>query len=277
MVERLRGERLRLLLEEDFDCPGLSRPPPCMCWGMRTLQPVVLGALCAWWLACPAGSGGGGSGGGDGGTDLVGAYDSCNSSAQCPPSAPTCLSLGVGDAGLCSRVCTSHASCPSAAVRAGCSGGGGSFSCNYEDAGGVCARVGDAGPLCVVSSPAHYWCPDGLQSPSPRFEPVTALADAVWVCVPAAAACGDGVCQEHEYLLDAVQNRLDEDPQAIRRRRETVEHPFGTLKMRMGATHFLMKTLRKVATEMALHVLAYILTRVTNIVGIKPLMRAIRA
>ena len=82
---------------------------------------------------------------------------------------------------------------------------------------------------------------------------------------------------EHEHLLDAVQQRLDQDPQAMRRRRETVEHPFGTMKMRMGATHFLMKTLPKVATEMALHVLAYNLTRVMNIVGIKPLMAAIRA
>ena len=53
----------------------------------------------------------------------------------------------------------------------------------------------------------------------------------------------------------------------MRQRRETVEHPFGTLKMRMGATHFLMKRLPKVATEMALHVLAYNLTRVMNIVG----------
>ena len=60
-------------------------------------------------------------------------------------------------------------------------------------------------------------------------------------------------------------------------RRETVEHPFGTLKMWMGATHFLMKTLPNVATEMALHVLAYNLTRVMNIVGIKPLLVAIRA
>ena len=57
-------------------------------------------------------------------------------------------------------------------------------------------------------------------------------------------------------------------------RRETVEHPFGTLKMRMGATHFLMKRLPKVATEMALHVLAYNLTRVMNIVGVQPLMAA---
>ena len=82
---------------------------------------------------------------------------------------------------------------------------------------------------------------------------------------------------EHEHLLEAVQQRLDVNPQAMRVRRETVEHPFGTLKMRMGATHFLMKRLPMVATEMALHVLAYNLTRVMNIVGVKPLMAAIRA
>ncbi len=60
-------------------------------------------------------------------------------------------------------------------------------------------------------------------------------------------------------------------------RRETVEHPFGTLKMRMGATHFLTKRLPKVATEMALHVLAYNLTRVMNIIGVQRLLAAMRA
>lgn len=63
----------------------------------------------------------------------------------------------------------------------------------------------------------------------------------------------------------------------MRRRRETVEHPFGTMKMRRGATHFLIKTLPKVATEMALHVLAYNMSRVMNIIGIKPLMAVMRA
>src|SRR5712672_216969 len=82
---------------------------------------------------------------------------------------------------------------------------------------------------------------------------------------------------EHEHVLEAVQQRLDQDPQAMRRRRETVEHPFGTLKMRVGATHFLMKTLPKVASEMALSVLAYNLTRVMNIVGTRALLAAIRA
>ena len=70
--------------------------------------------------------------------------------------------------------------------------------------------------------------------------------------------------------------RLDKNPNAMRTRRETVEHPFGTLKMRMGAMHFLCKTLPKVATEMALCVLGYNLTRVLNIVSMKPLLAAAR-
>jgi len=82
---------------------------------------------------------------------------------------------------------------------------------------------------------------------------------------------------EHEEVVEAVQERLDKNPNAMRTRRETVEHPFGTMKMRMGATHFLTKTLPKVATEMALCVLTYNLTRVLNIVGVEPLMAAIRA
>ena len=82
---------------------------------------------------------------------------------------------------------------------------------------------------------------------------------------------------EHEPILEAVQRRLDEHPEKMRQRRETVEHPFGTIKARMGATHFLMKTLKRVSTEMALHVLAYNLTRVINIMAPGPLIRAIRA
>jgi transposase len=82
---------------------------------------------------------------------------------------------------------------------------------------------------------------------------------------------------EHEHVLEEVQRRLDEHPEKMRQRRETVEHPFGTIKARMGATHFLMKTLPRVATEMALHVLAYNLTRVLNIFGTGPLIAAMRA
>lgn len=80
---------------------------------------------------------------------------------------------------------------------------------------------------------------------------------------------------EHEHVLEDVQRRLDENPNAMRVRRETVEHPFGTIKSRMGATHFLMKRLHNVRTEMSLAVLAYNLTRVMNIIGIKPLIAAI--
>jgi transposase len=82
---------------------------------------------------------------------------------------------------------------------------------------------------------------------------------------------------EHEHVVEAVQRRLDEHPEKMRQRRETVEHPFGTIKARMGATHFLLKTLPRVASEMALHVLAYNLTRVMNIIGIQPLIAAIQA
>src|SRR5207237_8572141 len=66
---------------------------------------------------------------------------------------------------------------------------------------------------------------------------------------------------EHEHVVEAAQTRLDQNPQAMRVRREIVEHPFATLKMRMRATHFLMKRLPNVATEMALNVLSYNLTR----------------
>jgi Transposase DDE domain len=75
----------------------------------------------------------------------------------------------------------------------------------------------------------------------------------------------------------AADRACDSIVQATRQRRETVEHPFATPKMRMGATHFLMKRLPKVATEMALHVLAYNLTRVMNIIGVQPLLAAMRA
>jgi len=82
---------------------------------------------------------------------------------------------------------------------------------------------------------------------------------------------------EHEEILDAVQQRLDEHPEKMRQRRETVEHPFGTIKYWMGHTHFQMKTLKHVGTEMALHVLAYNLKRVMNIMGVVPLIAAMRA
>ena len=63
----------------------------------------------------------------------------------------------------------------------------------------------------------------------------------------------------------------------MRVRRQTVEHPFGTIKSWMGWTHFLMKTLPRVRTEMSLHVLAYNLKRVMRILGIGAMMRAMSA
>jgi transposase len=82
---------------------------------------------------------------------------------------------------------------------------------------------------------------------------------------------------EHEAVLDAMQQRLDRQPDAMKLRRQTVEHPFGTLKSWMGSTHFLTKRLPRVSTEMSLHVLAYNLKRVMQIMGIRPLMQAMRA
>ena len=81
---------------------------------------------------------------------------------------------------------------------------------------------------------------------------------------------------EHEAVLETMQARLDRTPNAMRIRRQTVEHTFGTLKAWMGSTHFLTKTLPRVSTEMSLHVLAYNLKRVMKIIGIQPLMRAMR-
>jgi len=82
---------------------------------------------------------------------------------------------------------------------------------------------------------------------------------------------------EHEAVLEAVQARLDRNPDKMRERRQTVEHPFGTIKSWMGATHFQMKTLKHVRTQMALHVLAYNMKRVMSLLGVGGLIEAIRA
>ena len=79
---------------------------------------------------------------------------------------------------------------------------------------------------------------------------------------------------EHEEVLERAQGRLDQRPDAMIVRRSTVEHPFASIKAAMGATHFRMKTLKHVATEMALHVLAYNLKRVMAILGVQELLRA---
>ena len=74
-----------------------------------------------------------------------------------------------------------------------------------------------------------------------------------------------------------MQARLDREPHMMRVRRQTVEHPFGTLKTWMGYTHFLTRTLPRVRTEMSLHVLVYNLKRVMNILGTTALLEGMRA
>lgn len=81
----------------------------------------------------------------------------------------------------------------------------------------------------------------------------------------------------HADVLDRAQARLEKKPEAMNIRRATVEHPFGTIKCWMGATHFQTKTLPRVSTEMSLHVLAYNMKRAINLVGTKAILAAIRA
>ena len=76
--------------------------------------------------------------------------------------------------------------------------------------------------------------------------------------------------------MDAVQQRLEHKPNAMTLRKRTVEHVFGTLKHWMGATHFLMRGMDNVSTEMSLHVLSYNLRRVMNILGVTDLIQAVR-
>ena len=80
---------------------------------------------------------------------------------------------------------------------------------------------------------------------------------------------------EHEHLIEAIYARMDANPDLMRLRRCTVEHPFGTIKAWMGATHFQMRKLKNVSTEMALHVLAYNIKRVINMIGARALLKAI--
>jgi len=82
---------------------------------------------------------------------------------------------------------------------------------------------------------------------------------------------------EHEAVLDRMQARLERDPTRMQLRRQTAEHPFGTIKAWMGATHFLSRRLPRVSAEMGLHVLAYNLKRVMKILGTRPLIEALRA
>ena len=132
-----------------------------------------------------------------------------------------------------------------------------------------------------------YRCPAGARLTS-RFVSVedgmrlhVYLTPACSKC-PIKSSCTTGTERrlkrwEHEGVLDAMQRRLDQAPEKMAVRRQTVEHPFGTIKAWMGATHFLTRTLGRVSTEMSLHVLAYNLKRLMAILGVVPLMQVMRA
>jgi transposase len=82
---------------------------------------------------------------------------------------------------------------------------------------------------------------------------------------------------EHEHLVEAMHDRISRDPALMALRRSTVEHPFGTIKAWMGATHFRMRRLKHVRTEMAFHVLAYNIKRMIDLIGVRGLLAAIPA
>jgi transposase len=144
----------------------------------------------------------------------------------------------------------------------------------------------DKQDFIYVAPDDEYRCPAG-QRAIRRFTTVEAglTIHKYWTSAcprcPIKAQCTTGEYRritrwEHEAVLEAMQDRLDRKPDSMRVRRQTVEHPFGTLKMWMGATHFLTKTLPHVRAEMSLHVLAYNLKRVMQILGIGETLRVLR-
>ena len=135
----------------------------------------------------------------------------------------------------------------------------------------------------------EYECPAGERAPH-RFDS-TEKGLKLGVYWPSNTTCADCEIKTqcttskhrrirrwvHEDVLDRMQHRLDSQPEASRIRRQTVEHPFGTLKSWMGSTHFVMKTLKKVGAEMSLHVLAYNMKRIIAIFGVQNLINKITA
>jgi transposase len=132
----------------------------------------------------------------------------------------------------------------------------------------------------------EFLCPAGQRAPW-RFRTVEngEVIDKYWTSACPSCAlkpkCTTGKNRrisrwEHEEVIERMQRRLDKRPELAMVRRCTVEHPFGTLKAWMGATHFLMKTLPKVKTEMSLHVLAYNMKRMVRILGTSGLIEAIK-
>ncbi|MGB5326250.1 MAG: IS1182 family transposase [Pseudomonadales bacterium] len=135
----------------------------------------------------------------------------------------------------------------------------------------------------------HYICPAGEQL-SRRFETIEKgmMIHAYYASQVTCRNCAlKSQCTkgrerrvkrwEHENVLDAMDKALRNTPDAMPMRSRTVEHPFGTIKAWMGASHFLTRRLNNVRTEMSLHVLAYNLRRMMSIMGIKPLMAVLRS
>lgn len=145
----------------------------------------------------------------------------------------------------------------------------------------------DKGDFCYIPTKDEYRCPAGERAIW-RFSTVEKgmtihkyWSSACPSC-PMKARCTHGEYRrisrwEHEGVLEKMQKRLDRTPQASRLRRQTVEHTFGTLKSWMGSTHFLTRTMPRVSTEMSLHILAYNMKRVMQIIGIARLMEAMKA
>jgi transposase len=135
-----------------------------------------------------------------------------------------------------------------------------------------------------IAADDEYECPAGLRlvrHMTVQQQGKTIHAYWTFKCrmCPIKSQCTSGVHRkitrwEHEAVVEAAQARLDRNPDMMRIRRATVEHPFGTLKAWMGSTHFLTKTLDRVSTEMSLHVLAYNMKRMMNIIGTKSLIEA---
>ena len=145
----------------------------------------------------------------------------------------------------------------------------------------------DKQDFIYIAADDEYRCPAG-QRAIRRFTTVEAgmTLDVYWTSAcprcPIKAQCTTSPYRrirrwKHEVVLEAMQERLDRQPEMMRVRRQTVEHPFGTIKYWMGWTHFLTKTLARVRTEMSLHVLAYNLKRVMRILGIGEMLRVLMA
>jgi hypothetical protein len=145
----------------------------------------------------------------------------------------------------------------------------------------------DKQDFIYIAKDDEYRCPAG-QRAIQRFTTVEAglSVDIYWSSAcprcPLRARCTTSDYRrirrwKQEAILEAMQERLDRQPDSMRVRRRTVEHPFGTIKFWMGAVHFLTKTLPRVSTEMSLHVLAYNLKRVMQILGIGAMLRVLRA